>query len=145
VSGRPGAKRPFEIATTGSPISLPKGGELVVPVPPLAKDVRGEELRIELNEPKGVSAEIVTSATGQYAVKFTTTPDEVQAGVRGNLLLHVSSRPEMAIRWPTLGKDTSGYYRQNCMNCHTIGGGRFTQRSRLHQPSSAPKGVMGRW
>jgi hypothetical protein len=89
VSGRPGARRPFDVVRTGSPIALPKGGELIVSVRPLAKDVAGNELRLELNEPKGVKAEIVTSVTGQYAVKFTTQPDEVQPGLRGNLLLHV--------------------------------------------------------
>ena len=26
----------------------------------------------------------------------------------------------------TLGQDTPDYYRQNCLNCHTIGGGRLT-------------------
>jgi hypothetical protein len=89
VSGRPGARRPFDIPWNAPKLSLPRGGELIVPVRPLAKDVPGEQLRVEINEPKGVSAEIITGAGGQYALKLTTDPDEVEPGLRGNLLLRV--------------------------------------------------------
>ena len=60
-----------------------------MPVRPIAKDVHGNQLRIELDEPKGVSAEIIPSASGRYALKFTMNPDQTQPELRGNLLLHV--------------------------------------------------------
>jgi mono/diheme cytochrome c family protein len=32
----------------------------------------------------------------------------------------------MLLSWKVSAQDTPDYYRQNCMNCHTIGGGRLT-------------------
>ncbi|MCA9070069.1 MAG: hypothetical protein KDA84_14150, partial [Planctomycetaceae bacterium] len=89
VSGKPGATRPFEVIRPTSRITLPRGGELILRVRPLAK-VDPKELRVSLQEPEGVNAEIITGAGGLYAVKLTVDKDKVEPGLQGNLLLYAS-------------------------------------------------------
>lgn len=89
VSGRSSAPRPFEIVPQASRISLPKAGQFILPVRPLV-NVDPKELQVSLDEPKGVSAEIVIGNGGEYAVKLTTNGEEVEPGLQGNLLIYAS-------------------------------------------------------
>lgn len=90
ISGKPGAARPFEVVSPATGITLPSEGELILPVRPLVKNVDPRELQVTLDEPRGVTAEIIVAPNGQYAVKLTTDAEEVSPEQRGNLLLHVS-------------------------------------------------------
>ncbi len=87
VSGKPGQKPPFDIIVPAPRVTLPRGGELILPVRPVSKNVAPNELHVTLKEPKGVSAEIITDSFGQFAIKLTTDAKEAEPGLRGNLLL----------------------------------------------------------
>lgn len=88
VNGKPGPKPPFEILMTSPRVVLPRGGEVLLLVRPVAKDLAPDELRVELTEPKGISAELVTDAWGMSAVKLSAKADDTTLGERGNLLLY---------------------------------------------------------
>lgn len=87
VSGKPGQKPPFDILLPAPRVLLPVGGEVILPVRPVSKNVTPKELGVALTEAKGVTAEIITDEQGNFAVKLTTDAKEVEPGSRGNLLL----------------------------------------------------------
>ncbi len=89
VSGAPRGKPPFEILVNGPRIPLPRGGEVFVPLRPQNDSFAADEIRLELTEPEGVSAEVVGDGMGRYALKLTTDAEKVDPGQRGNLLFHV--------------------------------------------------------
>jgi hypothetical protein len=87
VSGKPGPKMPFRPLMPSSGLMLPRGGDLFVGVQPLAKNITGDDIQVQLSEPpEGVSASIVTDAEGKFAVKISTD-EEAEAELRGNLLM----------------------------------------------------------
>jgi hypothetical protein len=88
VSGKPGPKPPFDVLVNSPRMVLPQGGEVILPVRPVAKNVAPEELRVETDEPKGVSAAIVIDDWRGFAIKLKTDAGQVEPGLRGNLLLH---------------------------------------------------------
>lgn len=90
VSGKPGARPPFDLLLPPGRVKLPTGGDYLLSVRPHSDKVTASELRVVLdNPPKGISAAIVTDELGRFAVKLTIDQDEVQPGLQGNLLLHV--------------------------------------------------------
>jgi hypothetical protein len=90
VSGKPGAKMPFKIVTASPRITLPRGGEFLLNVVPLASKIPADQLQIELSEPpKGVTASIITDPAGTFAIQLKTSADEVVPGMRDNLLISV--------------------------------------------------------
>jgi hypothetical protein len=92
VSGRPGAKLPFQPVMTQPRLSLPRGGEARLNLMPLIKEFRPDQLHVELKDPPaGITASIVSDASGPPAIEFTTAVEEVEAGLRGNLLVSVYS------------------------------------------------------
>lgn len=60
-------------------------------------------------------------ALKSLSAKFTFLSAHRAAAVRFALILLVH-----AVAQDALGQDTPDYFRQNCLNCHTIGGGRLT-------------------
>jgi hypothetical protein len=90
VSGRPGAKLPFQVAMPEPRITLPRGGEFLLNVMPLAKNIPADQLQLELSEaPAGISASIITDPSGAFAIQLTTVEEEVEPGLRGNLIMSV--------------------------------------------------------
>lgn len=89
VSGRPRTPIPFEVVSNSSRLTLPLGKEFLLNVKPLAKGIAADELRVNLKEPKGVSAEIVTGRMGQFGIKLTVDADQATPGLQGNLLFRV--------------------------------------------------------
>jgi hypothetical protein len=88
VSGKPGPKPPFEILINVPRVTLPRGKEIILPVRPTSKNVNPKNLRVALEEPEGVTAEIVSDEFGRFAIKLTTDSEKSKAGLSGNLLLH---------------------------------------------------------
>ncbi len=88
VSKRQSAKLPFNVPMPSSRIALPAAGSLVLPVVPIAKDIPGEQLSLQLVEPPaGISAAIITNPMGAYAIELTVDGEHVERGLRGNLLM----------------------------------------------------------
>jgi hypothetical protein len=96
VSGRPGTKPPYDIFINGPRLRLPLGDEVFLPIRPIDKTTPSHELRVELNEPNGITAEVVSDAWGGYAVKLTTNTADVKPGLRGNLLLYAYRETQSA-------------------------------------------------
>ena len=88
VSGRPGPKPPFEILINVPRVTLPRGKEIILPVRPLSKNINPKDLRVALEDPEGVTAEIVSDDFGRFAIKLTTDSEKSKAGLSGNLLLN---------------------------------------------------------
>lgn len=95
VSGRPTPKPPFDIALPSAVVTLPHGGEFFLPVRAVSKNVNLNELHVALEEPKGISAELISNGMGGFAIKLSTERDKVKSGLRGNILLraHRESTP----------------------------------------------------
>jgi hypothetical protein len=98
VSGRRGAKMPFQMVTRSGRITLPRGGEYILNVVPLAKSIAADQLHLQLSEPpEGISASIITDESGAFAIQISTSAEEVdgaervEPGLRGNLLISVYS------------------------------------------------------
>ncbi len=90
VSGKPGAKMPFQIVMPAPQITLPRGGDVVLIVAPLAKKIPADQLHLELSEPpEGISASIITDESAAFAVQLSTSAEEVEPGLRGNLLISI--------------------------------------------------------
>ena len=88
VSGRQGARAPFEVAPLSGRVKLPVGGKALVPVRLSSKGAVVEELRVELQEPPpGVSAQLIAGESGKVAVQLSSEKDVVESGLRANLLL----------------------------------------------------------
>lgn len=91
VSRRQTAKLPFKVLMPAPRITLPSTGSLVLPVAPIAKEVRGDQLSVQLIEPpKGISAAIITNPKGAYAIELTVDEEQAERGLRGNLLMTVT-------------------------------------------------------
>ncbi len=114
VSGSAGAKPPYEILRNGPQILLRRGGEILLPIKPSGSGFFATENHLELAEPEGVEAEVVTDGMGRYAVKLTTDADEVEAGLRGNLVFHayreVTPKPTEANPNPRPRRTDYGYF-----------------------------------
>jgi hypothetical protein len=90
VSGRPGAKMPIQIRMPSDRIVLPRGGELLLNILPLVKNIEADQFHVELIEPpEGITASIISDEAGRFAIEVTTSADEVEPGLRGNLLINV--------------------------------------------------------
>ena len=90
VSGRPGAKMPFQIVMPSPHIALPRGGDTLLNVVPLTKEMDPDQFHVQLSEPpEGVSASIITDERGAFAIQLSTSAEEVEPGLRGNLLISV--------------------------------------------------------
>ncbi len=88
VSGTPRSKPPFDVLVAGPRIPLRRDGDVFLPVRPHNRDFSADEIQLELVEPEGVSAEVVSDGRGRFAVKLSTDAEKVERGLRGNLLLH---------------------------------------------------------
>jgi len=89
VSGRRGARMPFQAALPPQRLLLARGGETALNVVPLAKEFNADQLQIQLSEPaEGVTASIITNDFGAPAIKISTD-EEVDPELRGNLLISV--------------------------------------------------------
>jgi hypothetical protein len=88
LSGRPVPKPPFEIVVNAPRLTLPQGGEILLPLRPTARNIPADELHVEVKEPEGATAEIVSHPMAGFVLKVTTDPEKLKAGSRGNLLLH---------------------------------------------------------
>ncbi|MFO0820697.1 MAG: peptidase [Pirellulales bacterium] len=86
VRGSPAGSPPFQAAVTS--VALTRSGETVVPLRVTGKNVAASEVKIEVKEPKGITAEVETAGGGLWALKLKTDGDKVAAGTRGNLLLY---------------------------------------------------------
>ena len=87
INPRQAVQPPFEMAQSGRPPLVPRGGSLLVPARALSDDVVADELGVELMDPPpGTSAEVVTDDRGRFAVQISTDAEESPAGWRGNLL-----------------------------------------------------------
>ena len=88
VSKKQTARLPFRVLMPSPRITLPSAGTLVLPVTPIDKDVRGDQLSLQLIEPlQGISAAIITNPLGAYAIELTVDRQQVERGLRGNLLI----------------------------------------------------------
>ncbi len=87
VSGKPRTQVPFEVVNKSTRLNLPLKKEFLLNVKPLVKNIAADELRVDVKEPKGVTAEIITGRMGQFAIKLTVNPEEATPGLSGNLLL----------------------------------------------------------
>lgn len=88
VSKKQAAKLPFKVLMPAPRITLPSAGSFVLPVAPIAKDVRGDQLSLQVIEPsQGISAAIITNPMGAYAIELTVDEEQVERGLRGNLLM----------------------------------------------------------
>lgn len=88
VSGNPSPKPPFDIAVTAPRIALPRGGEVYLPVRAVNKNINLDELHVELTEPKGVTADIVSNGMGSFAIQLVMDPAKTVPGQRGNLIFN---------------------------------------------------------
>jgi len=89
ISGRPGARPPFEIVMPAERIAVPHGGEFILPLRPVAQNIAIDELQVAISEPPpGISAAIATDGAGRYAVKLKATAEEASVGLRDNLLIY---------------------------------------------------------
>jgi hypothetical protein len=86
VRGSPAGAAPFQAALTQ--VALARGGDTVVPLRVLGKNVAASEMRIEVKEPKGITAEVEAAGGGLWALKLKTDSAKVAAGSRGNLMLY---------------------------------------------------------
>ncbi|MCA8997802.1 MAG: hypothetical protein KDA80_12475 [Planctomycetaceae bacterium] len=84
VNGVPRGKAPFEIASTSSVIELVRGKDVFVPIR-LADNANPEQLKVTLDSPKEITAEMVVGRNRQIAIRLTTT-ENAEPGQRGNLL-----------------------------------------------------------
>jgi hypothetical protein len=90
VSGRRGAKMPFQVVTPQGRLTLSRGGETILPLLPQAKGMDADQLHVQLNEPpEGIEASIITDDMGSFAIQISTSSEEVEPGLRGNLLISV--------------------------------------------------------
>lgn len=88
VSKKQAAKLPFKVLMPAPRITLPSAGSFVLPVAPIAKDVRGDQLSLQVIEPsQGINAAIITNPMGAYAIELTVDEEQVERGLRGNLLM----------------------------------------------------------
>ncbi len=88
VSKKQAAKLPFNVLLPTPRITLSPAGSFVLPVTPIDKDVRGDQLSLQLIEPpKGISAAIITNPMGAYAIELTVDEEQVKPGLQGNLLM----------------------------------------------------------
>ncbi len=88
VSGTPNPKPPFDIAVAGPRIALPRGGEVYLPVRAAAENINLNELHVELTEPRGVTADIISDGMGSFAIQLVTDPEKTVSGQRGNLIFN---------------------------------------------------------
>ena len=88
VSGSPNPKPPFDIAVTSPTIALPRGGEVYLPVRAAAENIDLNELHVELTEPKGVTADIISDGMGSFAIQLVMDPEKTVPGQRGNLIFN---------------------------------------------------------
>ena len=114
VSGKPGAKMPVQIVMPSPRITVPRGGELVLQLMPLAKNVPTDQLHVQLSEaPAGMSAEIVADPMRGFGVELSTSAEEIEPGLRGNLLLSVykeyTPKPTEADPSPRTRRTDYGY------------------------------------
>lgn len=86
VRGSPQSAAPFQ--TPPTTVSLVRGGETRVPLLVTSGGVSAGDVRIEVKEPKGVTAEVESAAAGLWALRLKTDADKVPTGARGNLLLY---------------------------------------------------------
>jgi hypothetical protein len=90
VSRRRGAKMPFQVVTPQGRLTLSRGGETILPLLPQAKGMDADQLHVQLNEPpEGIEASIITDDMGSFAIQISTSSEEVEPGLRGNLLISV--------------------------------------------------------
>jgi hypothetical protein len=90
VSGKPAVKVPFQVVMPSDRIVLPRGGDVLLNVLRLVKNIPADQLHIELDEPpQGITASIITHAAGEFAIKLAASADEVEPELRGNLLINV--------------------------------------------------------
>ncbi len=91
VSGKAGARPPFEVVMADSRIKLSSDGELLLPLRARGRsDITPDELLVELYEPPpGVSAALVRNPAGRVDLQLTTDGELAEAGWQGNLLLRV--------------------------------------------------------
>lgn len=86
VSGKPRSPAPFRIVTTSPRLQLQRGKVLLLNVIPTVTNIPVNELRVSLDDPKGVTAEMVTGEGGGLAIKVTVDAEEASPGLGGNLL-----------------------------------------------------------
>lgn len=90
VSGKPGAKVPFRVVSTSPRIKIPRGSDFILNVQPLVKNIPADQMNVELSDPpEGISASIVTNDSGAFAIKISTSKEDVKPGSQGNLLMSV--------------------------------------------------------
>ena len=90
VSGRPGAKMPIQVVMRSDRVVLPRGGKMLLNLVPLVKNIEADQLRVELiDPPKGITASMISDEQGRFAIEVDTSADEVDAELRGNLLIDV--------------------------------------------------------
>ncbi|WP_442508505.1 peptidase [Novipirellula sp. SH528] len=114
VSGRPAAKTPFQLVMVADRFKLPLAGETYLNVTALPKGLKADELHVELHEPPpGISAAVVTNASGIMAIQLTTDAEKVQRGFRDNLLMRVyrewTSEPTDSQPEPKVNRTDYGY------------------------------------
>ncbi|MFO0867713.1 MAG: peptidase [Pirellulales bacterium] len=112
VSGNPVPVPPFQLLVGRPHLDLPVEGEVLVPVQ-VGKNVVSSELKVELKEPKGISAEFVEDTMGNLAAKLKTEGGKLTPGLRGNLLLYayrmVTPAPNAENRNPKPWRAEFGY------------------------------------
>lgn len=116
VSRKQTAKLPFKVLMPAPRITLPSAGRFVLPVTPISKEVRGDQLSLQLIEPsQGISAEIITNPMGAYAIELTVDEEQVERGLRGNLLMTVAREvvPELTSSDSTQDASTQKPIRTN--------------------------------
>jgi len=86
VRGSPAGAIPFEAPPATAP--LVRGGEMLIPLRVSGSNVTASEVRIDVKEPKGVTAEVEAAAAGFWGLRLKTDASKVPAGARGNLLLY---------------------------------------------------------
>ncbi len=88
VSGKPAPKPPYNIIMTGPRLLVQRGGTTYLPIQPINKNVSAGDVQISLSEPKGITAKVVTNNMGTYAIEVTGDAEQLEAGLRGNLLFY---------------------------------------------------------
>ncbi|TWU36011.1 peptidase [Novipirellula artificiosorum] len=90
VNGRPGAKLPFSVAMPRASLQLPRGGDYLLKAIPASQNIKPDDFHVELSEPPaGLSASILTDPSGAFGIKITTEEEEIEPGLRGNLIFSV--------------------------------------------------------
>lgn len=90
ISGKPTAKMPFQIMLSSPRIKLQPQKQFVLNTLPVSKQIPIDQLHVDVREPaKGITASIVSDPMGAVAIAFIVSSDEMEPGLRGNLLVNV--------------------------------------------------------